>query len=140
MEVFAVFFLIAVFLCVIILTPLFLRARERMKLIELVKSGSERGEPLPPDLLRTLMSEPRPNRPSHIRDRRRGIVLISLAIAIELIALCIYLAISYAESDPQEVGEAIGVGLSIAGFGAIPACVGLAFILLSVTGKDAVEP
>jgi hypothetical protein len=110
-----------------------------MRLLELVKSGSERGEPLPPELVRTLMTEPKPYRPSHIRDMRRGIVLISLAIAIEIIAFCIYTAVTLAESDPGDVNEAAGVGLSIAGFGAIPGCIGLAFVLLSMTGKKTAE-
>lgn len=112
-----------------------------MRLIELVRSGTERGEPMPPELLRTLMSEPKPNRPSHIRDMRRGIVLISFAIAVEIIAFCFYLAGRLGDlDDPEEVSEAIGVGIAIAGFGAIPACIGLAFILLGMTGRKSAEP
>lgn len=140
MDVFAIFALIAVFLGSIILTPLFLRSKERMKLLEMVRGGSERGEPMPPELVRTLMSEPKPNRPSHIRDMRRGIVLMSFAIAVEIIAFCVYTAIAMTETDPGEVDPAAAVGLSIAGFGAIPACIGLAFILLSLTGRNSAEP
>jgi hypothetical protein len=137
MEVFATFFFIGVFLLTLILTPLFLRSKERMRLLELVRAGSERGEPMPPELVRTLMSQPKPYRPSHIRDMRLGIVLISFAIAVEIIAFCFYSAIRV--DDPNDWNEAASVAIGIAGFGALPACIGLAFILLSLTAKKTAE-
>jgi len=69
---------------------------------------------------------------------RRGVVLIAFAIAVEIIAFCFYSAILLGD-DPEDFSEAAAVAIGIAGFGAIPGCVGLAFILLSITSKKTAE-
>lgn len=118
------------FIAAVAIAPQYFRARERMKLIELIKSASERGDQIPPELLDTMVADPKAKAPSHIRDRRIGTVLLSVAGAFFAVALCAAIA-GLIGGDPVQGGIFATV---IAGCGALPACLGIAFVALSRIG------
>ena len=119
------------FLGVIIVMPKWLRSRERQKLMETLKLAYERGQPVPPELVDSVLSPsaedtPRPGaypvsgvgrQGAPDRDLRRGAVLIAIALAIVALA------------------GALGVdgdngALPLAGVAAFPGFLGLTFIAL----------
>lgn len=123
------------FIAAVAIAPQYFRARERMKLIELIKSASERGDQIPPELLDTMVADPKAKAPSHIRDRRVGTVLLSVAGAFFAVAICAALT-GIIGGDPTQGGIFATV---IAGFGALPACLGGAFIALSRIGAPGAD-
>jgi len=133
-------FIVTLGICALFLTPAYLKSRERMRLIELVRTASEKGAPLPPEALSVLTAEPKQQRPSHIRDIRRGVVLLAFAVAFEIIALCIYVAGYTAERadsmpEAEDFSEIAAFSMGFAGFGAIPFCIGFAFLMLGLVGR-----
>jgi len=136
MEVVVAILFVSIAVCTLVLTPFFLKSRERLRLIELVRAASDNGQPLPPEVLSTLTAEPKQQRPSHIRDIRRGIVLLSAALAVEIFSYFAYLSAFMDEGNHRKAAE---VPLVFAGLGALPLCVGLAFLLLGLTGKKSSE-
>jgi hypothetical protein len=109
---------------------LILRSRERIHLLDVVRSTAEHGHPLTADVVMSLRRGRPPATPD--RDYRRGVLLVAVASAIALIGFCAYVFAVSMASD-----SALGVGTAIAAFGAIPGCIGTALIVLSRTGRDA---
>lgn len=123
----------------VILLPIYWRNQMRRRVLEMVKELAGTGAPMPPDLVLSLMSPPpqaspkppKPPLPGRERDIRRGVLLLSLTVGIALIGLAAF-GIGNASGDGA---EAAGVGIGIAAVGAIPGCIGLAFLLLGLTQK-----
>jgi hypothetical protein len=126
---FVVFWL---FVAAIVLVPKYLRSRERSKLLDTLKIAYERGQPVPPELIEALQrgGMPAPSGRSADfstaeSDLRRAIVLISVGVGIALLGYGLYWGISY----ESEEGGAI-TGAAVAGCGAIPGLIGVAYLLL----------
>ena len=124
----------AVVLIVLGLTlgPRYIRSRERERLYDLMRTAYEKGQPVPPELIASLTAEPveAPRLPESAgggtpRDLRRAIVLIAVGIGLAGLGLCLGYGIGFAD----ETGGWI-TGASIAGAGAIPGMIGLAYLLL----------
>lgn len=143
MEEILIFLFLFSFLTAVIVGPSFLKSRERMKLIELVRASTDKGQPIPPEVLTTLVAEPKPQRPSHVRDIRKGVILLAVALAFEVMALCAYVAGRFSsqvlEASPEDVVEGAVAALIIGGLGAIPLCVGIAFVILGLVGRKNAE-
>ena len=120
------------------LGPRYIRSRERTKLYDLMRTAYENGQPVPPELIASLGSEPvesvdpaAPYRGSGAdRDLRRAVVLIAVGLGLGALGLLIGAGIGIA----SRVGGAITGGV-IAGAGAIPAFIGLAYLLLYLAGR-----
>jgi hypothetical protein len=118
--------------------PRYIRSRERQRLYDLMRTAYEKGQPVPPELIASLTSEPqeastRPEqRPGADRDLRRAVVLIAVGLGLGALGLALGAGIGIA----SEVGGAITGGV-IAGAGAIPAFIGLAYLLLYLAGRKA---
>ena len=118
------------FIAAIILVPKYLRSRERSKLLDTLKIAYEKGQPVPPELIEALQrgstqtayTAPVSTAES---DLRRAIVLISVGVGIALLGYGLYYGISFA----SEEGGAI-TGAAVAGCGAIPGLIGVAYLLL----------
>src|SRR5450631_895670 len=108
--------------------PRYIRSRERARLYDLMRVAYEKGQPVPPELIASLTSEPVEAAGSERnsgtdRDLRRAIVLIAVGLGLGGLGLGMGYGISFA----SEVGGAV-VGGIIAGSGAIPAFIGLAYL------------
>jgi Domain of unknown function (DUF6249) len=120
--------------------PRYLRSRERTRLYDLMRTAYEKGQPVPPELIASLTSEPAqqadaaaPYRGSGAdRDLRRAVVLIAVGLGLGALGLLLGAGIGIA----SRIGGAITGGV-IAGAGAIPAFIGLAYLLLYLAGRKA---
>ena len=118
--------------------PRYIRSRERTRLYDLMRTAYEKGQPVPPELIASLTAEPvettpTPNRGSGTdRDLRRAIVLIAVGLGLGGVGL----GMGYGLSFASDVAGGI-VGGVIAGAGAIPAFIGLAYLLLYLAGRKA---
>ena len=108
-----------------------LRSRERLRLLNVILETSQSGHPVSPELLRTLPGGR--ELPAPQVDFRRGVMLIAIGAAVAVIGLCVYGAIA-----SENGSGAISWGLSIAAFGAIPAAIGIALVILSREDREAV--
>lgn len=121
----------------VILAPSWLRARERQRILQALALAAERGSVLPPEHIAALLAGvhqvQRPMRPvrslqpDHVRDARRGIVLVAFALSLALIGL----AASQLVSAGGAQQWAWPVFFLVASIGAIPGMIGLAYLLLS---------
>lgn len=118
------------FVAAIVLVPKYLKSRERSKLLDTLKVAYEKGQPVPPELIEALQRGDVPSvRSTDIStsesDLRRAIVLISVGVGIALLGYGLYWGISYASDE----GGAI-TGAAVAGCGAIPGLIGVAYLVL----------
>ena len=117
------------------LGPRYIRSRERTKLYDLMRTAYENGQPVPPELIASLTSEtadtPLLEQGSGgDRDLRRAVVLIAVGLGLGALGLLLGAGIGIV----SHVGGAITGGV-IAGAGAIPAFIGLAYLLLYLAGR-----
>lgn len=115
----------------IILAPIYWRAQMRRRVLETVKELAASGSPMSPDLVVSLMGPMQPNRPSRQRDIRLGYVLIAMTVGIALVGVAAYI-IAYNTGGTH---EAPAIGAGVAAVGAIPGCIGVAFLLLGLGQK-----
>jgi hypothetical protein len=103
------------------------RAREREQLHETLRAAYEKGQPPPPELIEKLTSGVRERGPTSSADSdlRRAVVLIAVGIGMAGLGL----ALGYGISLADQVGGWI-TGGAIAGSGAIPGMIGLAYLFL----------
>ncbi|HWF75536.1 MAG TPA: DUF6249 domain-containing protein [Caulobacteraceae bacterium] len=128
-PIFGIFMIIA-----IVIGPIWIRSyyreKERAQLHETLRTAYEKGQPPPPELIERLtgggddQSLRRVGTASE-SDLRRAIVLISVGIGLGMLGLGLGYGISLADS----VGGWI-TGAAIAGSGAIPGMIGLAYLFL----------
>jgi hypothetical protein len=116
-PIFAIF---AVFgsLVAIVVGPGWLKARERREVQLTVRAALDKGQTLPPEVIEVLSRDIAQGLPSRSKDLRRGVLTLAAATGIALLGYAIGM-----ESD-----EAVYPMLGVA---AIPAMIGLAFIILS---------
>jgi hypothetical protein len=116
----------------VILMPIYWRTMERKRVLEAVRDMANGGTPMSPDLVASLLApmqqQPIPNR---LRDIRRGVILLSLALAIVIIGFVAYII----AANTGGGRESIAVGSGVAAVAAIPGCVGLAFLILGLNQK-----
>jgi len=105
--------------------PAFLKFRERRETQETVRRAIDKGQDLPPEVLDALTRDVNKNLPSRTRDIRRGIIW--LAVGIGIAAFSMINNMGWSGGDDWHGN----VGTGLLGFAAIPATIGLAFIILS---------
>lgn len=122
-----------VFLASIILVPVYLRHRDRDRMHETLRLAFEKGQPVPPELIAALQSNVAPRVESTPeRDLRRAVVLIAVGLGFCGLGYGIW----YGLMSVNEVA-AYTSGASTAGVGAIPGLIGLAYLLLWATRRNA---
>jgi len=116
-----IFGIFAVFgsLVAIVIGPGWIKARERREVQVTVRAALDKGQPLPPEVIETLTRDIAQNLSSRTKDLRRGVLTLAAAAGIALLG--------YAIGLQQEE-----TFYPMLGFAAIPAMIGLAFIVLSV--------
>ena len=121
-----------VFVASIILVPIYLRHKDRDKMHETLRIAFEKGQPVPPELITALQSNVAPRVASTPeRDLRRAVVLIALGLAFCGLGYGLW----YGLMSVSEHAAYISGG-SVAGFGAIPGLMGVAYLLLWATRRN----
>lgn len=114
----------------IIFGPTYLKFRERRETQETVRRAIDKGQDLPPEVLDALTRDVTKNLPSRTRDIRRGIIWMATGVGIAAFSLINEMG----WSGDGDWGGHVGDGLL--GIAAIPATIGLAFIVLSFFNKN----
>ncbi len=107
----------------IVFGPSYLKSREKREMQATIRHAIDKGQDLPPELIDAMTRDVASKLPSRTRDLRRGVIW--LAVGIGFAAFSYISALSWNDHDANEAMAAI-LGLS-----AIPATIGLAFIVLS---------
>lgn len=125
-PIFGIFMIIAVVVGPIWITAYF-RSKERQQLHETLRTAYERGQAPPPELIERLtagsISPATPDAPD--RDLRRAIVLIFVGVGLAGLGICLGYGISFADATGGWV-----TGGAVAGAGAVPGMIGLAYLIL----------
>jgi hypothetical protein len=131
-PVFGIFMIIAIVVGPIWISAYF-RSRERAQLHETLRTAYEKGQPVPPELIEKLTSDSAtPVRSGGAdADLRRAVVLIAVGVGLAFLGLGLGWGISMA----SDIGGAITGGV-IAGSGAIPGFIGVAYLLLWIVGRN----
>ncbi len=133
-PIFGIFMIIAV-----VVGPIWIRsyfvARERAQIHETLRVAYEKGQPVPPELIEKLTSSvARTSTASGASDAdlRRAVVLIAVGLGLVGLGAGLGYGISFA----SDTGGAV-TGSIVAGAGAIPGFIGLAYLVLWLTRRNA---
>jgi len=136
-PLFGIFMIIAVVIGPIWINAYF-KARERAQLHETLRIAYEKGQPPPPELVEKLTADaPSAGMGAGGRDAdlRRAVVLIAVGLGLAGLGFCLGLGITQA----SDVGGWIAGG-AIAGAGAIPGFIGLAYLILWLGTRNRPPP
>jgi hypothetical protein len=130
-PIFGIFMIIAVVIGPVWINAYF-KARERAQLHETLRVAYEKGQPPPPELIEKLTGDAPPAVAGTTADRdlRRAVVLIAVGVGLAGLGLLLGMGIGI----ESRIGGAI-TGGSIAGAGAIPGFIGVAYLILWMLGR-----
>jgi hypothetical protein len=116
----------------IVIVPVYLRYRDRGRIHETLRVAYERGEPVPPELIAALQSNVAPSRPATPEsDLRRAVVLIAVGLGLCGLGYGLWFGLM----SVSDIAAYIAGG-AIAGSGAIPGLIGIAYLILWITRRD----
>ena len=110
-------------LTAIVFGPSYLKSRERREIQTTVRHAIDKGQELPPELIDAMTRDVASKLPSRTRDLRRGVIW--LAVGIGLAAFGYLSNLGWNDHDLE------GAAGAMMGLAAIPATIGIAFIVLS---------
>lgn len=110
--------------------PTYLKSRERRETQETVRRAIDKGQDLPAEVLDALTRDVTKNLPSRTRDIRRGIIWLAVGVGIAAFGLISDMGWNSGNDWHGEVGN------GLLGIAAIPATVGLAYLILSFFNKN----
>jgi Domain of unknown function (DUF6249) len=117
----------------IVLVPVYLKSRDRARMHETLRVAYEKGQPVPPELIAALQSNVAERLlPTPERDLRRAVVLIAVGLGLCGLGYGLW----YGLMSVSDTAAYISGG-SVAGMGAIPGLIGLAYLLLWATKRNA---
>lgn len=108
----------------IIFGPSYLKSREKREIQTTVRHAIDKGQQLPADLIDAMTRDVASKLPSRTRDLRRGVIWLAVGIGIAAFGLI-------NDFSSLNGGWEDNVGDGLLGIAAIPATIGLAFIVLS---------
>lgn len=123
----------------IVIMPKYFRSRDRDRLHETLRLAYEKGQPVPPELIEALqpaggvvtraevMQDSLPRARAE-RDLRQGVVWLAVGVGLVLVGAASYAGLYADGGAPETFG-------AFAALGAIPACIGLAFLGLWFFGR-----
>ena len=107
----------------IIFGPSYLKSREKREIQATVRHAIDKGQELPPELIDAMTRDVASKLPSRTRDLRRGVIWLAVGIG--------FAAFSYLSNLGWNDHDMEGASAAMMGLAAIPATIGLAFIVLS---------
>ncbi|MDY6924331.1 MAG: DUF6249 domain-containing protein [Pseudomonadota bacterium] len=107
----------------IVFGPSYLKSREKREMQTTIRHAIDKGQALPPELIDAMTRDVASKLPSRTRDLRRGVIWLAVGIGIAAFSFLSNLGWS-----DQDIEQALGAMVGVA---AIPATIGLAFIVLS---------
>ncbi|WP_409018480.1 DUF6249 domain-containing protein [Brevundimonas vesicularis] len=107
----------------IVVIPAWLKSRERKEMQETLRTAIAQGQTLPEELVEKLTRQEIKEPATAAKDIRLGVILLSVSIGIVLLAAAIGMM------DPDAF-------YPVAGAGAIPGMIGVAFVVLSFFNKN----
>lgn len=116
----------------VIIGPGYLKSRERREMQETVRRAIDKGQPLPPEVIEAMSKDVTKNLPSRTKDIRIGIIW--LAVGVGLAAFGAINEMTWGSMEWTEGNVPFGAGML--GIAAIPATIGVAFIILSFFNKN----
>lgn len=124
----------------IVIGPMWIRnyyaERDRAKMHETLRIAYEKGQPVPPELIEALQAGtdrlPQPSSTGPERDLRRAVVLIAVGLGLAGLGYGLW----YGLSSTSYVGAYI-TGGAVAGAGAIPGMIGIAYLVLWLARRPA---
>lgn len=103
----------------IVIVPGYLRSRERKEMQQTVRAAIEKGQPMPTELIEAMSKDVKVAKvSSSLRDLRVGVILIFTGLGLAGFGY----AVSYAADEAF---------YPFLGIGAVPASIGLAYVILS---------
>jgi len=121
-----------VFVGAIIIVPRILKSRDRARMYETLRIAYEKGQPVPPEVIAALQTNVEPRMETPERDLRRALVLIATGLGFCGIGLGLYYGISSVSVEGAWISGAV-----TAGVGAIPGLIGVAYLILWATRRNA---
>ena len=114
------------FLAAVIIVPIYFRHRDRDAMHATLRAAFEKGVPLPPELITALQSNlASRNVPTKEGDLRRGIVLLGVGIGMVALGYGLWYGLMSVDDTAASITGAV-----VAGAGAIPGLIGVAFLIL----------
>lgn len=121
------------FLAAIIIVPKVLKYREQARMHETLRLAYEKGQPVPPELIDAMRtSAPLRIESTPERDLRRAIVLIAVGLGLCALGYGLWYGLMSVDDTAAYV-----TGGSVAGAGAIPGLIGVAYLILWVSRRGA---
>ena len=132
-----------VMIIAIVVGPIWIRsyysARDRAQLHETLRVAYEKGQPVPPELIESLQakvgSSSAASIPTVERDLRRAVVLIAIGLGLVGLGYGLW----YGLMSVSDEGAYITGGV-VAGSGAIPGLMGIAYLILWSLRRGAPKP
>jgi hypothetical protein len=125
------------FIAAIIIVPKVLRSRDQARMHETMRIAFEKGQPVPPELitaLQTNVETPVPASPD--RDLRRAIVLLAIGMGFVGVGYALWYGLLSVGEEGADIAAYIAGGCTAA-VGAVPALIGLAYLILWLTRRNA---
>jgi hypothetical protein len=122
-----------VFVGAIILVPVYLKSKDRARMHETLRIAYEKGQPVPPELIAALQTNipPRPMATPE-RDLRNAMILIATGVGLGLLGYGLW----YGLMSVSDIAAYV-TGGTVAGAGAIPGLIGVAYLLLWLSKRSA---
>ena len=122
-----------VFVGAIILVPVYLKSKDRARMHETLRIAYEKGQPVPPELIAALQSNVTQRQmATPERDFRNAVILIAIGLGLCGLGYGLW----YGLMSVSEIGAYVSGG-SVAGVGAIPGFIGVAYLLLWLGKRNA---
>ena len=118
------------FVAAIIIAPQWFKARDRERMHETLRIAYEKGQPVPPELITALQTSPARTMDTPERDLRRAIVLIAVGLGLGGLGYGLWYGLMSVDDT-----AAYTSGGSVAGAGAIPGLIGVAYLILYFTRR-----
>jgi hypothetical protein len=125
MDITAVLVVLIIFSAItaVIFGPTYMKAREKRDIQQTVRHAIDKGQELPAELIDAMTRDVASKLPSRTRDLRRGVIWLAVGFGIAAFGLLI--DFGFNDRDLEDIGN------GLLGVAAIPATIGLAFIVLS---------
>jgi hypothetical protein len=120
------------FVGAVILVPMYLKSRDKQRMYETLRLAYEKGQPVPPELIAALQT----NAPTGSmvstaeRDLRRAMVLLAVGLGLCGLGYGLWYGLMSVSDTAAYI-----TGGSIAGAGAIPGLIGVAYLILWITKR-----